>query len=727
VTSHATALAARRGAGLARLAWALPAAALTVAAAVVYVWQSTRHGSPWLFSDEIEYTELSRAVADTGEPARRGVVDWDAGLYPFVIAPFWWIADTERAYDWIRGFDAVLMASAVLPAYGLARLVASRPWALVAAAGAGAIPAYAYSSLILQEPLAYPAATLTLWLGATALARRTRGWAAAAVVASLVAPFTRDELVVLPAALLLAAALVAARSERARRLAWRWGPWEWIAAAAALGLLVVLVHLAARGRAYEWQVATDHPGKMAHEGVWALGAFACGLGVFPLVIGLALVVLPGAVERSREVVAFHSLLVAGLLAFGLYTAAKASYLSVVFEPRIVERNLVYATPLLTAATALFLQHRRVVLPALAASGALVLWAITQTPYPLDRPIYADAPGTSILAMANRMYGWTPDVAEHVLVGLAVASLLVGVVPRLLGRTELVTTVVAGLAAVLAVGWSFTGELAAVKGSHEFADTFRGGTPKPLDWVDRATGGEPALYLGAQIADPNPVWLLEFWNRSVQRIWSIDGSAPGPGPTATPNVESRDGRLSGDPGYRWAVADAGVELVGEVVDTKGRLRLYRLEPPLRLEQSTRGLFNDGWLGTTRPAGGATAVYARFSTPTPAAGTVDVDVSRAGWCSSKDIPGNVLIAVGPLALGPERNGVVGRVTQLRAGKIGACGQLRYTIPAPPAPFAVEVRISPLFVPNELDPRVAERRHLGAQVGFGWRPGRAVSAAP
>ena len=35
-------------------------------------WHAAGHDSPWLFTDEIEHTQLSRSIADTGEAARRG-------------------------------------------------------------------------------------------------------------------------------------------------------------------------------------------------------------------------------------------------------------------------------------------------------------------------------------------------------------------------------------------------------------------------------------------------------------------------------------------------------------------------------------------------------------------------------------------------------------------------------------------------------------------------------
>ena len=37
-------------------------------------------------------------------------------------------------------------------------------------------------------------------------------------------------------------------------------------------------------------------------------------------------------------------------------------------------------------------------------------------------------------------------------------------------------------------------------------------PKPANWLDRETGGRPVVFLGQAVTDPNPVNLLEFWNR-----------------------------------------------------------------------------------------------------------------------------------------------------------------------------------------------------------------------
>ena len=60
--------------------WPLLFSFLVIAS--LYVWQASKHPTPWLFSDEIEYAQISRAIAETGTPARRGVEYGGAGLFP---------------------------------------------------------------------------------------------------------------------------------------------------------------------------------------------------------------------------------------------------------------------------------------------------------------------------------------------------------------------------------------------------------------------------------------------------------------------------------------------------------------------------------------------------------------------------------------------------------------------------------------------------------------------
>ena len=68
---------------------ALPLATVFVALLAIYAWQASRHSSPWLFTDELELSQISRAIEATGHGARRGEPYFWQTLYTWLIAPAW--------------------------------------------------------------------------------------------------------------------------------------------------------------------------------------------------------------------------------------------------------------------------------------------------------------------------------------------------------------------------------------------------------------------------------------------------------------------------------------------------------------------------------------------------------------------------------------------------------------------------------------------------------------
>ena len=703
---------------------AVPIVGIWLALSMLYVWQASRHGTPWLFSDEIEYTEIARAIAETGTPARRGVEYWGAGLYPWLTAPFWWIDSVSAAYAAIKDAQSIVMAAVVFPTYALARTMLDRPWSLLAACGAGVTPGFVFAPMLIQEPVAYPYSALALLAIARALATRSRGWIVAAIALSVCGPLVRDQLIVLPLVAVSASAVVALRSAPARALRTRLGTGRLIGLGILVVLLVVAISELYASRSTEWRVARADPLGILDQAADAGAALAVGLAVLPLLAGLALAVDPRGFPRTRAATSFHAVLLTSLGVFFLYAGAKGVYGAKVFEPRIVERNLIYLAPLLFVAAAVAIALRAVRWVGLAVATALTAAIVLGTRFPFTTPIYADAPSLSGLFRLHSDYGWGQEGLQKFLLALLVVSVIALLAPRIGTRAGIV---VGAMALVLCVGWSLRTETVASKASNDVSATFLGGLPKPLDWVDQKTGGAPAVYIGQKIADPNSIWSLEFWNRSVRRIWSTDGTAPGPGPTLTPDLTAPDGTLADDSGYRWAVSDFGVDLVGAKRQSMGQLTLVEHDGPLRLEQSLRGVFNDGWVGSSGPADSVSADYSRFSTPGERAGTVDVRVARTGWCPSDpkaNVPGRVEIDVGTLALGEQKNGVIDRVTERRGWIVSGCADRTFTIPTPRPPFHVRVTITPPFQPNALDASNPERRYFGAQVGFGFRPAPAAA---
>jgi hypothetical protein len=697
-----------------RLTGVLPLLTIYIWLCLVYGWEAWGNATPWLFTDELEHAQLSRAISATGHAARRGVPHSADSLYSYLIAPAWWIHSTSSAYGAIKAINVVVMAAALFPTYGLARLLVSRPAALITAAIATAVPAYAYSSLILEEPLAYTWSILAIFLAVRALATPTRGWIAGAAVCALLAPAVRGELIVIPAALVLALALWWLTGERGR--AWRsqWSRGDWLGFLLLVVGAVILFNGLAAQRSQEWLTATQHyKGRMLANGMWAVGAFVIGVGVLPLVAGIAGLIPGRRAVRSRAEWAFLCVGGAALLGYGWYTAVKAAYISTVFSTLVEERNMIYAAPILLVATALFFERRRAHPVAIALAGLFGIYLIVKTPLHMYEHFYADAPGLSILQSANRVLSMTPGVAQNLLLALlALSVVLVGVVA--LGRMP--RAAVAGIAALgFLLAWNLTGEIAGARASHAFADQLLANFPRPLDWVDRATHRAKAPYYGQRVnVDPNGVWLLEFWNRSMEGLWTLDSSGVGPGPTGTPDILKPDGQLKVLHKYDYAITDQDVSVVGRVVATRphfvgGRPLLWRvvkIEQPLRLEHNVDGIYPDGWAGER-------SGYSQFSTLGNARGFLRVTVSREG--GGKTLPAHVLLRVGKLVLGKQKEAKMGEVIFGRRAFASHDLNTQFVVNAPPTPFRADVRVWPPFTPHELDPLNSDLRELGAQVNY------------
>ena len=438
----------------------------------------------------------------------------------------------------------------------LARLAVGRTAALFAAAGAAAIPSLAYSSYVVEEFLAYPYAALCLFLITKAFvvrgrSRRSLAWGGGAVVASAVAPAVKGELVVIPLALLLALLFALWSSDRARARRTRWSPGDW----AGLVVLVMGIVFALSGFAsqhsMQWlRVTRYYKNRALEQGNWAVAALAIGIGIVPMIAGLAALAPARGEPPNRGVRMFRAVALGAVVSFGLYTAMKAAYLSTSFATRVEERNLIYVAPVLFVGTALVLERRRANLAALAGAALYVLYLVVYSgyhavgsAYELGVQLYSDALGFSILQAANRYLllsttGARVVVAAIWAVGLAALLLLRFTARR--QRAGIVLTVALGLAVV---GWNVTGEIAAAAGSISISRSAGDTLKQPFSWVDEATGGQPTLYLGEGEADQNPEWMLEFWNRSLVRVSSLDGSVQGPGPAGGPDLGA-DGELSG---------------------------------------------------------------------------------------------------------------------------------------------------------------------------------------
>ena len=698
-----------------RLLAAVPLASIYLWLSIVYVFEAWKRVTPWLFTDELETTQIARAIAATGHPARRGQPYHHHTLYTYLLAPVWLIDNVASAYSGVKYLDVLVMTSVLFPTYFMARLVVRRGWALFAAVGAAAIPSLAYSSWIVEETLAYPYAALCFFLIAKALIEKSRGWIAAASVASLVAPFVRGEFVVIPIAVVFAVFFAAWSSDWGRDRRSKWSTGDYIGVYVLAAGLIVTVSGYASHRNHSWYaVTTYYKHRIFVLGDWAAGALAIGLGVIPLVFGLA-ALAPVRGDRERTLRLVRCVSAAGIIGFGLYTGMKAAYLSTVFETRVEERNLIYIAPLLFIGTALVLERRRANLVALAAAAAYGFYLVVGTPFKMGVQLYSDALGFSILQQANRYYEWTPAMAQWLLIGILIGGVSLLAAATLLPRSGAVFT---GVAAALAVGilaWNVTGEIAAASGTVSVSRGLEATLHHPFTWVDQVAHGKPTYYLAQGVADKDPEWELEFWNRSIVRVESLDSTLDGPGPSGTPNIAA-DGRVywSTNPNvpgsvYEYAVEDwPCVDFAGTVAarhfynggGTIKEWRLIQLTKPNRLRAECSGLYPDGWSGAND------STYFRFSSKP---GWLRIRISRQNWPAT---PVHVQLASITTQF---RAPALGKVFYDKTTELKRRGSEVVWLRTPSSRFGARVVIVNKFVPQQIDPRLGDVRTLGAQVDY------------
>ena len=112
-------------------------------------------------------------------------------------------------------------------------------------------------------------------------------------------------------------------------------------------------------------------------------------------------------------------------------------------------------------------------------------------------------------------------------------------------------------------------------------------------------------------------------------------------------------------------------------------------------------------------GGESAYNQYATRSGEGGNVLVSLSRKTW-GGPDKPGHVVIKVGPLVRGADKQPHIGHVTASRRWTIHSGEQGTFVMPTPRPPFRVEVTIDPTFSPADY-PGQSDRRQLGAVVSY------------
>ena len=481
-----------------RVSWVVPALALAYAgAAALYAWQAWSQRTPWIFPDETLHAQAAKSIAGAESASISSI---SGVLYSAAISPAWLFHDPVTSYNVAKLIGALIMPLAIVPAYLLPRLFTGRGPAFGAAVASIAIPGMFYSSLLMQEAVAYPYATLVLYVLARGIARTSRAWLVASFILGLLGPLIRPELVVLPIVVVLSVLIWTWFGEWATRKRAGWTALHWAAAAGVF--VVVVVAAAALGAAVSvgWRVAIQNPDDLVRYAALALGPFAAGVAILPVLAG------PAVLTRRS---AFMPVFVGAFAGFLVYVAAKEAFIAsrpVLSKTNglLGERNLIYLSPVVFAATAIWAARRRTNMWALAGATAVMVAVFAWIPYLWAEASSPDSP--TVVSISHIVSGLSHPTVRAALI---VATLLSAAVLLL---RRMAVFVAAG---VVVVGWSLTGEVNASNKSLAIGQALVDTQPQPLDWIDRATHGAPTTYVGQSRLRTPEILSLAFWNDSVE--------------------------------------------------------------------------------------------------------------------------------------------------------------------------------------------------------------------
>jgi hypothetical protein len=213
-----------------------------------------------------------------------------------------------------------------------------------------------------------------------------------------------------------------------------------------------------------------------------------------------------------------------------------------------------------------------------------------------------------------------------------------------------------------------------------------------------------------MAGSDQFWALEFWNESLGEVWSTDATAPGPGLVRTPNYLDTSGAVDPQLPVDWLVAGPGVDPAGELKQTAGFWRLYRVPHPIRVAAAVGNISTDGanWMS-------ASAFYYRFTSAGTKAGTAVITVSRNPAACGGFPPSLITIKLSRLRIDGDGQPVASRLLATRRVLIHSdpCETKTIRIPAR-APYRIDVTANRTFQPSQFD-----QRQLSAQVTFGFEP--------
>lgn len=569
-----------------------------------------------VMTDELQVARLATSIAEEFSPVPTIHGTYYAAhsqLYPLLLAPLYGTLTPPAAATAAHVLNVLLLVSAAIPAYLLARAVTGSATAgYVAGALTAVTPWLVLSSTLLTENAAYAAFTWSVLLCQRAIALPGPGRDAAALAGLAVAFAARTQLVVIAFALPLALMLheigwtMRERSNSPVRTSVR----RVVSSHRVLAVTyltggAVAALLATFGRLGDivGNYVVPFEGDLVPDGLWRaafehLDQVALGVGVLPVVLSTAWLGTTAIHGGRRDAHAFAAL----LFALVPLLVLQVTSFDLRFTPGqfIQDRYLFYLVPLFAVGCASWLvlrTHVRTKLISAVGAAAAVVALLQLTPDE-DTVIFWASPAAAFrpaLAEAAARLG----LADTTFLQLA-ASLAVLAIVLLAWRAPRVA-IAATASALVAFG--------ALQATYVFEryvePALVSSGPGQRDWIDAAVpnGSSVALVPGG-VDGPVPWWEAEFWNRSVDRELQVAGGETfTPFPVLDVSIDRESGRLVGRQPSGYLVVASGETRFGftasRTVALNRPLELLRVARPYRLAWATAGLTRDGWMLPGRP--------------------------------------------------------------------------------------------------------------------------------
>jgi hypothetical protein len=632
--------------------------------------------------DEIGYTHLAIGIAHSLTPITlsHGGSQRPNQLYPLLISPIWGLFGNVAAFRITHIWNTLLMASAAIPSYLLAREVMDRRWAAYLVAVLVAFAPWATLSLTeLTEIAAYPACAWALLAMQRSLADPSPRRDLLAVAAIALACFGRLQLVLL-APVLVAAMLLhelgygltgpadrrSGLREALRRILRRH------AVLSALGLVGVVIGVPLLLSGTLASVFGFYGDTLA--GATLNGAtfdlarsyfvfIALGLGALPAALAIGFFCESLLAPASRRAHAFASLAVLTVVALTLQVAE----VSVRFNEGVLqERYLFYIVPLLAVGMCAALLLTRHPLSMVLGGSAVLAVLVGTAHYESARSAFWYQASPAMTGFYDWIVpavgaaggpGANPGGSRLLLAGVVVfaAGLLLALIARRLAPARL-------LAGVAAVAIIFTGAETVhalwhvVHGSSS-GKGYGNGSLSGVDWVDHSVPSGAAV---AQVvsnvgglSESRGLWEdSEFWNRSIVGSYTFGDISDAYFGSPKLRVDNSSGAVAldhggsagaGGPAQPYLVVAARgfpVAFAGTVLghSPAGTLDVLRSAVPSRAAWAISGVSSNGWLAVERPA------TLRLFMLRGAAGRC-VNVGVTAWLSSISASPRSLVVSGP----------------------------------------------------------------------------------